>query len=378
MRRPDLLQPAHEGVHHGRVGADGGEEEHDRVVAAPPDHRVEETVEERPVVERLRGAVDRVAGGREREQGLELGLDRHRHRSHVEPRPHRGVRHHHSHPARDGHQTRPPSVRERVRRAGARDVDEFLDGAGAMDPAPLEHLRVPRVVARVGGGMGAGGRRPDGALPGLEHHDRLPGLRRHREGRLQLVEIAASFDVRDDDLGILVARRAGDPVRHVHVALVAGRAPEAEVEPSVAEQQGGVRPERSGLADERDVAGRELDLVERAHERAEEAEPGVHDAHAVGAEDAHVGVASDRLDVFLKRLPLGAALREAGAHHHARAAAAVVGGAHHVRRVPRRHHDEHEVGGGGEVVQGRDWLVSLHRAGAGAHRVHRPREPAVA
>ena len=203
-------------------------------------------------------------------------------------------------------------------------------------------------------------------------------LRGHRQGRFQLLEIAASLEVRDDDLGVLVPRRAGDAVRHVHVALVAGRAPQAQVEPPVAEQQGGVRAERTRLADEGDVAGGELDLVERAHERAEEPEPGVHHPHAVRADDAHVGVARDRLDPLLEQLAVRAALREAGAHHHAGAAAAVVGGPHHVGRVLRRHHHEHEVGGGGKVLQGRDRLVSLHRLRPRAHRVHRPRESAVA
>ena len=298
-----------------------GEEDEDRAIVAVIEHRIEEFAHEMRGVEHLRGDVDRVARGAERDLLLQAALRRLRHRRDFEPPRRRLVGHQHAGAPRDGHD---PDAAVRGQGAEARGVGrvEHLFGVAGANDAVLGEDRVED-------GIGAGERRGmrSGRFgahlgsPGLGEEYALPACPRRVERAQQGVAVPHSLRVSRHHVDLRAARHPRDALGRRHVALVAGGRPEPHADAAPVCEEPEVRAVRAALAHDGDRAGLRAMEVEGGSERREVADGGVVYAETVGAQDAHAArprdLAHPPLASRAVRVRLGEARREHDRRFHA-------------------------------------------------------------
>ena len=210
-----------------------------------------------------------------------------------------------------------------------RRVEQLLQRVDTCDAGARQHERGDIVGSRqrcrvrprsVGSDMAASGFHRDDRL-GLRHSGRYPD---------ELSRVAERLEVERNDGRRDVALPISQQVVAGDVGLVADRHEARDADAAASALVDQRDAERARLRHERDVS---RDGIERRKGgvHADE-EVGVRQSHAVGPDDPHA-IAPGRLDeICLRRAPIGAELREAGADDHD----ATDMRRHRIRRSPRR------------------------------------------
>jgi hypothetical protein len=253
------------------------------------------------------------------------------------------------------------------------DVQHLFERVGP-DHAVLPEERVQGRIRRDDrGGVGRGCPDPRGTPAALHRDDRLPRADPARQAR-EALRIAEGFEVEQDHLGSRVLRPETQDVVPRDVGLVANGdelgEPETESRRLIHHREA----DRSALGEEPhapfDGDGR--------RERAVEADIriGVHDAHAVRADQPHAGGATHLEQLALTLRPLAAGLREPCGDHdepaHPLLGALTRDGEH----VSGRNRDEGEVDLRRDVEDAREPGDPLNRVRARVDRIHDAVEPA--
>ena len=126
-------------------------------------HDAEDCGEHRPVIDHLRGGVDRIGGPGERHHRKHLLLRGVRHARQFKAEFGRGIRHLDADAARYRHHANARRLRKHAARARVGDIDQFIERARAMHVVFAEHC----VEHRIGAGERAGmrGDRRDALAP---------------------------------------------------------------------------------------------------------------------------------------------------------------------------------------------------------------------
>ena len=273
------------------------------------------------------GDVDRIAGGAERrdelaERRVEIGRHRHQREPVVDAR----VRQQHARAARAGDDDDVLALRRGQhgnRRARTR-ADRAAPRA-RITPDCLQHVLVDLVVAGERAGVRARRARAHARAAGLQHDDRL--LLRHALRDLgERAAVLQVLAVLRDDVRVLVLLEEREQIVLVDVGLVAEADDRRHAHLGRAREADDRHADAARLRRQRRVA---LDVVRRAERRAEVL-PRVVEAVDVGAHQAHVVLAPDRLDLLLARDVAG--LGEAGRDQHGAGNLLLAA----LRRAPRR------------------------------------------
>ena len=202
------------------------------------------------------------------------------------------------------------SLGPRGRGCFAEDVgqlEELGDAVDAEDAAAAESGVVDFVAARHGAGVRGGGFGGGFGAAGFDDDDRFAEGNFARGGE-EGASVADGFHVEKDALGVVVGAEVGEEIAPADVEHGAGGndGAEADVFGETPIENGG--EERAALAEESDAAG----AGDVLGEGGVEAEPRVHDAEAVGADEARGTLAELRLDFFFEGNAFGAFFFEAG------------------------------------------------------------------
>ncbi|MNI29351.1 hypothetical protein D3C73_831660 [compost metagenome] len=272
----------------------GGQEDRQRIVAAVGQHVVGGGQQQAGFGHHLTGDVDRVARAGEGHALQQSGL-----RGRVGFGQRQAgflglVRHQGADPARYGEDAQAlalGALLPGVQRIA--QVEEVFDAAGAQRAVLAKQRVVDGVVARQRGSVRRGGLRTRLGAAYLGHDHGFTGIARGGQRAAQLGAVAAAFHVGHDDPRVRVMRQPVDAVGHVDVGFVAGADPVRQPQSAFARHAIGIGAERAALRHHADAAQRDGTVGGRGRKRGVDVVAHVHEAQAVGPQQADAAFARD-------------------------------------------------------------------------------------